>query len=326
MFNPITSAHINSSEKAGKKSSAYLMNSLDFLWLEITEKCNLTCAHCYANSSSTQPLLGKLILDGWLRVISQASHLGCRSLQFIGGEPTLHPDLDIMIEHASNQGFEFIEIFTNATGLSSSRLNNLVRFNVNVACSFYSAQPRVHDMITQRDGSFHKTVNTIKRLVEAGISLRAGIIEMNHNSGQLDVTSDFLRSIGVKIIGADRVRSVGRGERLANRSNSDIQDICGQCWKGKLCITPDGDAYPCIMARNSLVGNVLHQSLSDILYSNHLIAFRQKVKQQFENKALESDPCHPDKCNPDLQCWPDKQPCFPDKGCWPDNCNPDKHN
>lgn len=325
MVNSITSARVNSSEKADRKSSAYLMDGLDFLWLEITAKCNLTCTHCYANSSSTQPLLGKLGLDDWLRVISEASHLGCRSLQFIGGEPTLHPDLDVMIEHASNDGFEFIEVFTNSTGLSSSRLNNFVRFNVNVACSFYSALPQVHDMITQRDGSFSKTVNTIKRLVEVGIPLRAGIIEMKYNSGQHDVTSSFLRSIGVKNIGTDRVRGVGRGDQLAIHSNADMQDICGQCWKGKLCITPDGDAYPCIMARSSLIGNVLEQGLSNILCSNPLKIFRQKVREQFENKALESDPCHPDKCNPDLQCWPDKQPCFPDKGCWPDNCNPDKH-
>ena len=28
--------------------------SLSFLWLEITSQCNLTCQHCYADSSPHQ--------------------------------------------------------------------------------------------------------------------------------------------------------------------------------------------------------------------------------------------------------------------------------
>ena len=105
------------------------INGLDFVWLEITQKCNLTCIHCYAESSPQRPLKGEMKLDDWLKVITEASELGCKSLQFIGGEVTLHPHLPVMIEFASQKGFKFIEIFTNATILDQSLINLFSKYN-----------------------------------------------------------------------------------------------------------------------------------------------------------------------------------------------------
>lgn len=66
---------------------------LDFLWLELTNGCNLACKHCYAESgpgADTDDVLG---VEKWLELIDEARELGCRQVQFIGGEPTLCRDL-----------------------------------------------------------------------------------------------------------------------------------------------------------------------------------------------------------------------------------------
>jgi MoaA/NifB/PqqE/SkfB family radical SAM enzyme len=36
----------------------------------------------------------------WMRVIDEAAGMGCRSMQLIGGEPTLHPALPAPVRHA----------------------------------------------------------------------------------------------------------------------------------------------------------------------------------------------------------------------------------
>jgi MoaA/NifB/PqqE/SkfB family radical SAM enzyme len=41
-------------------SKTELMAGLHFLWLEITQKCNLSCVHCYADSTPHQPLFGAM--------------------------------------------------------------------------------------------------------------------------------------------------------------------------------------------------------------------------------------------------------------------------
>ena len=89
---------ITATSAAPDEPEAAAMAGLSFLWLEITGKCNLTCTHCYADSGPAGTLQGAMTLEDWTGVIHQASALGCRQLQFIGGEPTLHPDLPALID------------------------------------------------------------------------------------------------------------------------------------------------------------------------------------------------------------------------------------
>lgn len=63
---------------------------VSFLWLEITGKCQLACEHCYADSGPTGSH-GNTTGADWMRVIDEASELGVEMVQFIGGEPPLHP-------------------------------------------------------------------------------------------------------------------------------------------------------------------------------------------------------------------------------------------
>src|SRR4051794_766984 len=105
-------------KKARVKSGC--LDGLDFLWLEITSRCNLTCAHCYASSGPQLPLTERMQLDDWCRVMRDARTAGCRRLQFIGGEPTLHPEIGRLVEHAARVGFRHCEVFTNATLLRDS--------------------------------------------------------------------------------------------------------------------------------------------------------------------------------------------------------------
>jgi MoaA/NifB/PqqE/SkfB family radical SAM enzyme len=101
-------------------TDAHGRDGLRFLWLEITEKCNLTCTHCYADSGPRASLHGSMDYEAWIRVIDEAAELGCTAIQFIGGEPTLHPHLQEFIAHAKYRGIQFVEVYTNATRLTGT--------------------------------------------------------------------------------------------------------------------------------------------------------------------------------------------------------------
>ncbi len=300
-------------------STEYTGHGLSFLWLEITQKCNLTCQHCYAGSSPSRPLSHGMETHDWIRVISEASALDCRAIQFIGGEPTLCPDLPQLIQHARRSGFEMVEVFTNATALTDSRLQLFRNERVNVACSFYSDDEAVHDRITQQRGSFARTRTGIAKALEYGIDLRVGIIEMDLNHGHHDRAASLLRSMGVTRISGDRIRAVGRGTTAEAPKMPEYGDICGRCWQGKLCVTDSGDTYPCIMARKTRVGNVIKDSLAEILKSRSLSTFRDDVRDTF--KRFEVTNCGPD-CTPRDYCGPvdgcnPKTPCYPADICYP---------
>ena len=311
------------------------LKAFDFLWLEITPKCNLTCTHCYADSSPRRSLRGSMVLSSWLDIIAQSAALGCRQLQFIGGEPTVHPDLDAMISFASESRYELIEVFTNATLLPKPRLKFFASRQVAIATSFYSADPTVHDQITQRPGSFMKTVAGITGALENGLRIRAGIIEMAANEGHADAARTFLRTLGVKNIKTDHQRGVGRG--LVDLTKTPMSQLCGQCWRGKLCVTADRAIYPCVFAREFPVGAV-DDSLTTVMEGAALSEFRTSYRDYWQRKVSISRPragdCVPDACHPSCSpcspddCYPSCSPCSPDSchpscsPCVPDQCHP----
>lgn len=312
---------------------------LRFVWLELTSRCNLRCIHCYAESGP-QPLTRDLLTaKEYFSFISSASILGCRQLQFIGGESTIVPELPDLIVHARASGYEFVEVFTNATRITNQLITCFIENNVAVATSFYSDKNELHDAITRTPGSHQRTANTIKRLVDAGLSVRAGIILMKENSDCVEKTIAYLNSLGVRNVGIDRVRFIGRGRSLAADSHTSaaIMELCGSCWRGSVCIFPDGKVAPCIMARYWPIGSVLQQELDELVQSQALRDIRRRIYQEvwlprLQNNEkryglIHSNPnCGPD-CNPNCspncvptcapQCSPSWSPCYPHGKCNP---------
>lgn len=302
------------------------LRGLSFLWLEITAKCNLECGHCYADSGPRHDLLGSMKTEDWLSVLRESAEAGCRHVQFVGGEPTLHPDLPVLISHASAHGYEFIEVFTNATAISDSLLLTFVERGVHVATSFYSDDSETHDSITNRRGSFRRTTATIRRLVDAGVPVRAGVIETPLNAGHAERAKRLLEEIGVSEIGVDFQRGVGRGAQPLH-SLDPMGELCGECWKGKLCVSSSGRAYPCVFSRFADLGSV-GGGVGDILCGDALPEFRIALREYRLRKESKGRPPAGGQGRPDAgageismgSCGPDVI-CAPDMSCSP-NCNP----
>lgn len=258
------------------RARAGCLEGLKFLWLEITPSCNLTCSHCYAESGPHLPVSGVMAFCDWCRLMDEARALGCRWLQFIGGEPTLHPDLPKLVEHARSAGFSHCEVFTNATRLDEDLVETFRKYRVRVSFSFYSSDPETHDRITGHAGSFEKTVAGIRKLVKRRLRLHAGVIRMPQNSRQVGSAKWFLRRLGVWSIATDRVRGVGRGRRLVPDA-SPPDELCGSCWSGLLSVDWNGDTYPCVFSRSVVVGNFLRDGMKGIIEGSSLRAFRRGI-------------------------------------------------
>jgi MoaA/NifB/PqqE/SkfB family radical SAM enzyme len=310
------------------------LRNLSFLWLEITAKCNLECVHCYADSGPRHDVFGSMKTTDWLDVLLEAANVQCRQVQFIGGEPTLHPDLTRMISFAFDHGYNLIEVFTNLTHLTEELVDTFLRCRVRIATSFYSDNSATHDLITKRPGSFDRSVAGIKRILEAGLPLRVGIIEMPENAGHSKRAQQFLSNLGVSRIGLDFQRGVGRGASSLHQLEP-MAELCGECWKGKLCVTAEGRVYPCVFSRFADIGSakagiqrILSQdSLQDFRHSLRKYQDRKHLKENLTVKRVEAPVRYPDitrDCNPDLlaPCSPDLAVCGPNLKCVPDTCSP----
>ena len=250
--------------------------NLEFLWLELTNRCNLQCIHCYTESHPQSDGLDLLTARNYESIMSQAYALGCRKLQFIGGEPQLNPDFLQLLIKAKTIGFDFIEVFSNLTRLDDDTVRYAAGKGVCFATSVYSDDAPTHDAITKVRSSHARTIRNLKKLIDNGIETRAAIIVIDQDKAEIERTKYFLRRLGVRHVREGETREFGRGEKILSR-RARLSGLCGHCWAGKLCVAPDGETYPCVLARQWPVGNVLESPLSEIIRGEPLDDMRQTI-------------------------------------------------
>jgi MoaA/NifB/PqqE/SkfB family radical SAM enzyme len=275
------------------------------LWAEVTGKCQLSCVHCYAGSGP-DGTHGTLTADQWETVLTEAAALGTRMVCFIGGEPTLYPNLPRLVRHALSVGMD-AEVYTNLVHVSPQLWELFQTPGVRLATSWYSSDRLEHKQITGRD-THRQTLANIEEALSRGIPLRVGLVDGILPGQHAEDGAELLRAHGVTDIGSDHLREFGRG------TNPDPSQTCGNCGHHRAAVLPDGAVTPCPLTRWMKAGNVTSESLAGILGS---------VMQMAATLPARERKCAPEECPPD---W--KQPCPPDLGCRPagrttSSCNPD---
>ncbi len=91
------------------------MKKLDFIYLEITNECNLSCPFCPAGGRKK----GFLTVAQFALVLDKISGFADTLYFHVKGEPLLHPDLGTFLEMAGSAGFA-VFLTTNGTLLRGS--------------------------------------------------------------------------------------------------------------------------------------------------------------------------------------------------------------
>ena len=270
----------------------------------MTTGCNLCCVHCYNESEITKFRKNdNLSLNEWKRIIKEAYEIGCRRVQFIGGEPFLKRRLlytSILL--AREIGYTSIEVSTNGTLITEKDLDFLKENTVSLAFSVYSYNSNVHDAITAKKGSQKQTLRTIKRALEMDINFRISVVAMRQNEKEIKKTVKFLKSLGIQHVKTNTVEPVGRGcnDNLITADIVDQQILdrpsffkinYNTFWRNKLghncflehiCIAADGNIYPCLAEREISYGNIKSTPLNEIFSSEIAQNFRNLNKDYIE--------------------------------------------
>lgn len=230
------------------------------LELEITGKCQLMCTHCLSESSP-HASHGDMTPEDWRTVIIDAAALGIRTVQLIGGEPTVHPNWREFAELGLSLGLR-VEVYSNLFHVNPAWWDLFTQDGVILATSYYSDDPEEHDRITGKAGSYARTRCNIREAVTRGVTLRAGIVDILPGQRVAEARAE-LESMGVRRINTDRVRSVGRAALPGWKPTLD--EMCGRCTRGRAAILPNGDLAGCVLSRDFPVGNVRDTRLADLL-------------------------------------------------------------
>lgn len=99
----------------GEKRASVRLEALETLWFNTGSLCNLTCEHCYIESSPRNDRLSYLSAAEVVAYLDEIEREGLptRCIGFTGGEPFLNPELPAMLEAALARGLRAL-VLTNA--------------------------------------------------------------------------------------------------------------------------------------------------------------------------------------------------------------------
>lgn len=121
--------------------------------LEVTQRCDLGCKFCFANSgASHSPDPGLDVIEGWYRRVLDAG--GPYNIQLSGGEPCLRDDLPDIVALGRSMGFDFIQVNTNGLRFARDKgfLKRLCDSGLaSVFMQFDGTEDRIHKSLRGRE-------------------------------------------------------------------------------------------------------------------------------------------------------------------------------
>jgi MoaA/NifB/PqqE/SkfB family radical SAM enzyme len=185
------------------------------LAVEVMRSCNLRCPGCWVGmsrddlwSANERDAISERLLHDALAL---GRNLGITKLSLLGGEPTLHPKLDGIIQTARAAGYERISVTTNGV-TPHEKLNRVISSGItNISFSIDGSSPEVHDafrpspngrstfLVTLRNlemavahaGLFGYSVRTNHTIFPDNINDAGAMIRLVHGKGVRKVRLHF---------------------------------------------------------------------------------------------------------------------------------------
>ena len=167
--------------------------------LELTDRCNLACVHCYINqpAASRETQARELITDQVLNILDQITEAGCLFLLLTGGEILLRPDFPEIYRQIKRRGL-LVTLFTNAT-LVTQRIADLLADlrPQGIEISLYGASQKTYEKVTQAPGSYARCRRGIELLLERRLPVALKTVLLTINSKEIDEMKILAEELGV---------------------------------------------------------------------------------------------------------------------------------
>lgn len=293
-----------------EECSLNISNEHDFLrsiHIEVANECNERCVHCYI----PHELKNKFIdTDLFYKIIEEGRSMNIIHVTISGGEPLMHKDFLGFLSRCRELDLS-VNVLTNLILLTDDIVSEMKKNPLlSVQTSLYSMDPLVHDTITKVKGSFEKTKNAILKLISAGIPVQIScpIMKQNRNSfvdvinwgnaNNIPVSVDYVIFASYDHSNSNLVNRLSLEEvedafdkqltkEYANALNETAKEkclltvkdpICTVC-RYYLCVSAEGDAFPCVGWQTNKIGNLNEKTIKEIWETSEEVKKLRQIKR-----------------------------------------------
>lgn len=289
----------------------YSPERIDFL---ITKYCNLSCKHCFENSSYRLEKPKPIDMNTIHFLFKQMDYMNIKQLKITGGEPLTIPNFVDVIKLSLKYRFQIV-LLTNGILLNDELIDILKQKNALIGVSLDGVNKDIYEAMRGKE-TFDQLETNILKLKEAKIvfSFTTTINTANHQQ-IIDIATKALNFYGAQNIIFNFVNPLGRAGKnksifINEKNEKDVLDNINQlkdiyneriilnvdselvnpsnnktivCAAGNSIISIDQNfnVYPCIYAvgiKDYFVGSLTDETLENIWDSNKLDIFRGKIK------------------------------------------------
>ena len=268
---------------------------------EVTNRCNLACAHCLSASGPHADTRGELTLAEAKGVVEQLAAARVFQIHFGGGEPFVYPGFMELLRHAQARGFCCLCISTNGLLLDARRIAELEQMGgIYLQLSLDGADEATCDAL-RGPGAYRKAVAALERLRGTAIVRTVNFVYCRANAHQLDAMHSLAARHGATLR-VTRLKPSGRGADIyAAQRPTQAQLATLHAWLGvhpdvltgdtffhlnafggaedrlpgfSFCgaarmtclIVPNGDVFPCAFTQQQVfrAGNLRHSDFGAI--------------------------------------------------------------
>jgi len=162
------------------------------LMVNITEKCNLRCDHCYITDKHQTDFP----LDKLKSIFEEFYRLQGLKLVLTGGEPFLYSDFKELLEYLRNVPLQKIILSNGVLVEENLDLLDLIKDNIYEFYISVDGLEETHNEI-RRANCFQKTIDGIKILIENGLKVSINTMLHKLNLTEFPKLEEFVRSLGL---------------------------------------------------------------------------------------------------------------------------------
>ncbi len=236
--------------------------SLRYLELQITNRCNLTCRHCYIDDRGPR----ELPLKKLEKILKEFEQMQGLRILITGGEPMLHSQFED-INKMLPQFFLRKVLLTNGTLLNKARIK---RLNVDEIQISIDGLEDAHDSLRGK-GTFRLAIKAVQLALDQGFHISIATMIHPQNLGDFEEMDRLFKNMGIKEWAVDVPCVTGR-----LKENAEFQirpEIGGRylkygyggglhtaspdfaCGLHLMAIMADGTVAKCTFYSNSVVGS-----------------------------------------------------------------------
>ena len=274
----------------------------DYIQFYPTLRCNRSCDFCFNRSLPDVP---DMTYEAFCAMLDRLKALSVKTIDIIGGEPTLHPELIRIVREANRQGFR-VNISSNGT--DTEVLRELCGMGQDVTVGISINDRETLDQLKgfiRRYQPVVKTVHTRRMdntLLQDIFALKPKKFYLIYRDAisraKLEDTIPFPQYLNDV---ANRYASQEAGlvycsGFIPDAACPELSNVRCPARTTKLGVMPDGSVYPCNLFFGKprfLLGNILTDSFEAIWNHHALDFFRSYAENPCERRSCElHSKCH----------------------------------